>query len=462
MGDDPDAAEPALKAAKLKDLVGVVDYALFLHAFRPPSPERDKIIRELMEGVDKASKKAKDSVIGAVGPLRPYDGTDESLIPSLRAASGSGTVNTQSAFYAIPCAVLLARPALLVATEPMFGGNRDNFTPRSGCRWGRGQARGFPDAAIQAYVKASEEADGHFLDYHGGTMVYALGSARALGREAIRVNPRSLLQGDAPPMDEPYQAWSYISLSARETYLRILPLARVLRDRLATYFTSRGLSADEAARAAHRALFTTVFGASCGGAPPPRTLRKLLLDRAPAEEVRAFLAAGEQRDRERLEAQAKCGAPRDPLMHVAVADAPALPVLWEMARSLDPAEAHDLDLVIDVDARNELGKTPLMTAAQADEVASARWLIEHGAHVDFDTMSTGMTWLMSDGRTALMYAAARGSLEMIRLLVEAGADTHRADTKGVTALGYLLGQGPMGPNPRLTAAQRADAVRLLW
>jgi hypothetical protein len=462
MGDDPDAAEPALRAAKLRDLLGVVDYALFLHAFRPPSPDRDKIIRELMEGVDRASKKSGDAgILDTVGPLRPYDGSDASLIPSLRFASGTSTVTSQSAFYGIPCAVLLARPALLAATQPMFGGNRDNFTPRSGCAWGRGQARGFPDAALDAYVNASEEADGHFYDNHGGTMRFALASSQALGHEELRVDPRSLLALPAPPM-EPYEAWSYLSLGNRDTYLRLLPRARAARDGLAAYFAGRGLSAEEAARAAHRALFSTVWGADCGKAPPPRTLRRLLVDRAPAGEVRAFLAAGEHRDRARVEAQRACGAPGDPLMLVAVADAPALPVLWEMAGNLDPAEARDLDLVLDVDAQNAFGKTPLMTAAQHDEVASARWLLDHGAHLEHDTLSSRDQPLGSDGRTALMYAAANGSLAMIRLLVEASADKQRADTKGVTALGYLLGQGPTGVNPRITAAQRADAVRLLW
>jgi hypothetical protein len=465
MGDDPDAAEPALKAAKLRDLVGVVDYVLFLHAFRPPSPERDKIIRELMEHVDKASMKAKDVklLLDAVGPLVPYDGTDASLIPSLRLASGTGTVNSASAFYAIPCEVLLARPALLEATEPQFGGNRDNFTPRSGCRWGRGQARGFPEAALDAYHKAAEEADGHFVDNHPGTLRYALAASEVLGRERLRVDPRSLLKGPAPVVDEPYETWSYLSLGNRDTYLRLLPRARAARDGLVAYFKTRGLTAEEAAAAAHRALFSGVWGAECGGGPPPRTLRRLLLDRAPAGEVRAFLASGEHRDREKIEAQRRCNAPADPLALVAVADAPALPVLWEMVGSLDLDEQRDFDLLLGVDVRNDFGKTPLMTAAQHDEVASARWLLDHGAHLEMDTMSDkSLSPLGNDGRTALMYAASRGSLEMIRLLVEAGADRHRADTKGVTALGYLLGQGPTPANPRITPAQRADAVRLLW
>jgi hypothetical protein len=340
----------------------------------------------------------------------------------------------------------------------MFGGNRDNFTPRSGCAWGRGSARGFPDAEISAYVNASEEADGHFYDNHGGTMRFMLGSSQALEREKARVDPRSLLALPAPPMDQPYEAWSYLSLGNRDTYLRLLPRARAVRDGLVKYSTSRGLSAEEAARAAHVALFHLVWGADCGKAPPPRTLRRLLLDRAPAAEVRAFLAAGEQRDN----AEQACGAPSDPLMLVAVADAPALAVLWEMTGSLDRTEAHDIDREMDVDARNAFGKTPLMTAAQHDELDSARWLLAHGARLELDTMSSKDQPLGNDGRTALMYAAARGSLEMIRFLVDAGADRRRADTKGVTALGYLLGQGPMGPNPRLTAAQRADAVRLLW
>lgn len=61
-----------------------------------------------------------------------------------------------------------------------------------------------------------------------------------------------------------------------------------------------------------------------------------------------------------------------------------------------------------------------------------------------------------------MYAAARGSLDMIRLLLDRGADKYASDTKGRRALHYLLGQGPVAANPKLSGAELAEATKRLY
>ncbi|MBN9544063.1 MAG: ankyrin repeat domain-containing protein [Alphaproteobacteria bacterium] len=126
---------------------------------------------------------------------------------------------------------------------------------------------------------------------------------------------------------------------------------------------------------------------------------------------------------------------------------------------------------MDVDQPNAFRKTPLMTAAQFGLEGSARWLIGNGAHVNAVTEDTEMH---NNGRTALHYAAASGSLPLIRLLVEHGASIDARDTVGgeaeylgvkdtpgsQTPLDYLSGAGPVDA-PKLSEKDKAEAVRLL-
>lgn len=61
-----------------------------------------------------------------------------------------------------------------------------------------------------------------------------------------------------------------------------------------------------------------------------------------------------------------------------------------------------------------------------------------------------------DLKTSLMTAAAKGGLADITKAIKAGADPHRADARGRTALHYLMG------NPSLPPAERVQAVKLLY
>ncbi len=473
MADDPDAAEKPLAAASSKSIVGKLDYALFLQAFRPPSKTRDATIKKLIAEVDKASivaaKKRGDEFLATDSSLarREYDGTDESLLGSIRFASSSGAGETTSSFYAIPCAILITRPKLLAATEPLFGGNRDNFIPRAGCGWGRGIVRGFPDVEIEAWRDATEEADGKFLFNFSGTMRFGLASGKNLEVETMRTNPRQFLRDDAPKMQWPYETWSYMTPESRTIYQKLFRIAEPLKKTLIAHYKTRGLSDEEAERVARSGLFRIVWGASCGDAPPPRTLRKLFVDGASAAEIRTFIEAGEHKDETRLEPFRECSRTTgmDPLVHVAVFNPEALPVLWELfPKSLDNAKV--LDIEIDPNTPNQFGKTPLMVAAQQDQVKSAKLLIDRGASLERSTFkvvdATGEPELGHDARTALMYAAARGSLEMIRLLLDRGADKYTADTKGRRAVHYLLGQGPVAANAKLSAPELAEAAKLLY
>jgi hypothetical protein len=277
----------------------------------------------------------------------------------------------------------------------------------------------------------------------------------------MRLDPKSLLRIPTPPTTWPYETWSYMTPESRAIYGRLTRLAEPLKAKLVAHYKTRGLDEKQANEAAHAGLFQIVFGASCGDAAPPRTLRKLVVDGAKPEDLRAFIQAGEHKDADRLEPFRACATHTgmDPLVHMAVLNSAALPVLWEIPAE---AEAEKLDLVVDPNATNGFGKTPLMTAAQHDRLDAARRLLKRGAVVQRATFQPFEPKLAHDARTPLMYAAARGSVPMIRLLLDAGGDKYAADTKGQIPLHYLLGHGPVPPNGALSPADLAEATKLLF
>lgn len=472
MGDNPDAADKPLAAAAAKSIVGKLDYALFLHTFRPASKERDATIKKLMTAIDKASvveaKKRGDEFLETDSSIgrADYNGTEESLIGSIRFASSSGSANTTSAFYSIPCAILLARPKLLDATEPLFGSNRDNFLPRAGCGWGRGFVRDFPDADLDKWRRATEEADGYFMFNFAGTMRFGMASAMNLEEETMRLNPRKMLEF-VPTLQTPYETWSYMTPESRVIYKKLMAIAEPLKSKLIAHYKLRGINETDAEKMARAGMFRVVWGADCGKAPPPYSLRKLVVDGAPASKIRAFVESNQYKNEEKLEPFRECAEVTgiDPLVHVAVMNPDALATLWELFPHT-PEHATELDLELDPNMPNVFGKTPLMVAAQQNQVESAKRLLDRGASIHRTTFKRGNQMehvdLGHDARTALMYAAARGSLDMIRLLLDRGADKYAADTKGRRAVHYLLGLGPVQANPTLSVAERAEAAKLLY
>jgi ankyrin repeat protein len=69
--------------------------------------------------------------------------------------------------------------------------------------------------------------------------------------------------------------------------------------------------------------------------------------------------------------------------------------------------------------------TPLIWAAACNRIATAEWLIDHGATVDLKGTFGGLTH--GKGVTALHIASQRGHLPMVRLLVKRGADPKMKD-----------------------------------
>ena len=473
MAAEPDTAEAVLRDGKTP--TEELDYALFLYAFRAPTEANHARIATLLDDVRSAVLKL-NLAKGIVGEVPPFDGSDTSLIELIRAASVSAVGQTESAFYAIPCGVLQRKPSLLDATVPMFGGNMDNYVPRSGCQWGRGTTAGFPEEPIQEYLALADRADG-CIGCGGGSIRFFLGAQRNVQQERMRLNPRYFLDPENnfsdPKQAFPYQAWSYLSLSNRRIGAQIESHYNQARIALARYYRGMGLKPDEAMRAATRALFGAPFGAHCGEVAVTPSLRTLVMDGADIETIRAFIASGAWRMPSQ-QAISKCSAEAgiDPLAHVALRDPHILVLLSKLSAGLTAEERAKLDLEMDVNQPNAFGKTPLMTAAQFGLKDSAHWLIDHGAAVNAATAEDAD--LLGNRRTALHYAAASGSLPLIRLLMAHGASTDARDTVGMpsiyygvkntpggqTPLDYLSGAGPVDA-PKLSEDAKAEAVRLL-
>jgi hypothetical protein len=128
-----------------------------------------------------------------------------------------------------------------------------------------------------------------------------------------------------------------------------------------------------------------------------------------------------------------------------------------------------LELGLDPNEFGASGLTPLMVAARLDLVEAVGILLAHGAAPDTrardsvaQTDSTGDPLCMSGdkaagetpGRTALSYAAELSSPEMVRLLLDHGADTKKSDSAGRHPADYVT-------NRTGNAAQSAEIAEML-
>lgn len=147
-----------------------------------------------------------------------------------------------------------------------------------------------------------------------------------------------------------------------------------------------------------------------------------------------------------------------PLLHLAVGRVEVLKMLFDAFKPCTGC-------LLDIDAIDECkNMTALHVAVKYGLIDSARFLIEKGANVN--AIATGISGTSPFGdyyahlihternRTPLMYAARNGGLEMIRLLLNNGADKNKTDETGMTAFDYLA-------ESKVSAKQKEEAGRLL-
>lgn len=446
MASNPDEAERALADAASDDREAALNLAVFLKAFRPASAERDARIRSLTDGL--LAIEPEDPFKYAPKP-DPFDGSADSLNEILVYLSVQSIVRSESVFYTIPCDALLRDPALLAAIGSRFGSSADNVTPRSGCDWGRGKLRDFPADDVSNLIGLMDDATGNFIGWSGGTIRYGYMSQVSAAAVRLQVFDPEYLNHALPDLDFPYQVWGMTGLSNHVQAERIRQAYDAVLPAVMAAYQARGIPEADAFHVAKYGLFALHFGADCGDALPQESLRAQIMAGAPLDAFRTRLQQGEEGEAWEVTV---CGrtAGLEPLEHVAVLHPQALAFLLDHGGKVDQA--------------NSFGKTPLMSAAQYDRIDAARLLLAKGAQVNAATWRADVyDALRHDGRTALMYAASRGSLPLIELLLKNGADPYVADSKGRRAVDYLLGYGPdIGPNPTLSDAEREKAIRALY
>jgi ankyrin repeat protein len=103
--------------------------------------------------------------------------------------------------------------------------------------------------------------------------------------------------------------------------------------------------------------------------------------------------------------------------------------------TLDPSVARLLvDLGATVDVRDQLSMTPLMHAAEDNQLEIVQMLIEAGASVNTRD---------AHGMTALMYASKNCHPAVVRALLEAGAKVNMQQLEGYTPLMFASASGYM-------------------
>lgn len=97
---------------------------------------------------------------------------------------------------------------------------------------------------------------------------------------------------------------------------------------------------------------------------------------------------------------------------------------------VEAASAGDIDSIrtllsqgAKVNAYGKKGMTPLLAAVDQGSVPIVKLLLERGANM----YMVGRYW---DGDTALFLAAARGKDELVRVLLDSGADVNRPGMDG--------------------------------
>lgn len=107
--------------------------------------------------------------------------------------------------------------------------------------------------------------------------------------------------------------------------------------------------------------------------------------------------------------------------------------LFAASASGDLDALRDALATVQIDQRDQGGRTALMIACRAGQAPAVRLLIEAGADVNAAN---------SNGTTPLMYAktaaVGNGSTDMLQLLLAAGADINARDSAGRTALDYVM------------------------
>ena len=396
------------------------------------------------------------------------------------------TLATQVSGVTIPCKLAAEHKELIDSTATRYGGYGDLFLPELDCS--------ITDVTptLDAFLQILDASAGRYYGCSSGSSA----NSRAKGFQNFLsnalVNPEGFLQrSDHYPKsgyDIPLEKWGLHSLQNFKQYdEQVLPLYKQVKIELAEVFKRlRDLTDDKANEYAEIFLAHAGFRAYWDDqyANYKETKRYKILNRRPLNEIKEAEDGLATYPGTEIYWRGYVGT-EEPLLHISVLYPEALEYLIaedkafmynKNMKQCNP-DRYDCDKAgvpisfIDTPSVGT-GKTALMNAAQSNQLESVRILLKHGASPNIqlnhplEIAGNGYTkcylYNISYGkRTALMYAASFASLDVLKALLESGADKTIPDSQGLRAIHYLLGEGPLPKNAVMSAQDFKEAIKLL-
>ena len=176
-----------------------------------------------------------------------------------------------------------------------------------------------------------------------------------------------------------------------------------------------------------------------------------------ASSLAALLESGDCRSSARSAAEWRAAAsgsgyppPAETMDRPAEQAAPQAEQLLRAARAGDLALVQRLVPSLGPDVTDDFGRTPLMLAAEAGQVAVARELLALGASAEANDRS---------GETPLLIAVRKGDLALTSLLLEHGVPVNQANKAGTTALMLAAAASSREIGKRLLATGADPSLR---
>ena len=397
----------------------------------------------------------------------------------------------------IPCTLAAKHKWLINATYNRYAGGSDTFLPSLDCS----MSSKVPE--LNDYGRLLNSIGGSYYDCIGGSIRKAHYKGEMTTDSILLINPEGMFGEYDPDYVEeiPFEIFGMHDLDNYDAYKKTIPLYNKTKEKLTKAFMeTAGVSEKTALQYAQKALADKGYRGNWKNFynDYKETRRYKILNKHPVEEIKE----AEEDLSLYLNSKDMAGSP-DPLFHIAVIYPKALSFLLDEAKEKykkriegfgDEGEESDkyysqkyFTKKIDKNKREddfrlsdhyadiavpETGKTALMNAAQYNQLESVKLLLKHGANPNltlkhpFEIEDNGPTkcskYNINHGnRTALMYAASNASLDVIKELLKGGADKTIPDSKGLRAIHYLLGQGPLPKNTVMTEKELKEAVKLL-
>ncbi|KAH0606304.1 uncharacterized protein H6S33_003965 [Morchella sextelata] len=114
------------------------------------------------------------------------------------------------------------------------------------------------------------------------------------------------------------------------------------------------------------------------------------------------------------------------------------PLHWSAARGFRNNIAPLVAAGCDIEVKDWTNRTPLMAAALSNHLDTVRALLDNGANINENSGR------FNDDGTALHLVARDGSVEMVTLLLDYGADVNVREARGATPLHWAVDTGGQG------------------